>query len=153
MTQNPGQFNSNDDILIALDTTGISDAVDNRINPATEEKQDDTITALGAVSLTVTNAIDSTAFDLNAAAFSVASSISNDFILDNIELNFSTAESKTITITSADGTVIWSDTNTDTSVFLSNMKIAFNGGDNITVAVTQFTSAGTMDCILRTKNI
>ena len=43
MPQNPGQFNSNDDILLALDTTGLSNSTDTRINPSTEEKQDDII--------------------------------------------------------------------------------------------------------------
>ncbi len=57
--------------------------------------------------LIVTNAIDQIAFDLNASAFSEVTSISNDYIFDSIELNFSTAESKTITITSADGTILW----------------------------------------------
>lgn len=118
---------------------------------ATEAKQDDIITATQANSLTIINAIDSATYNLYAVAFSVTTDILSDYILDNIEFNFSTAESKTITITSSDGTKIWEDTNTDQHVFLSNIDIAFNGGENITVAVTQFSSAGTMDCILKVK--
>ena len=121
---------------------------------STEEKQDDVIAAIDAIEgsvLVITNAIEETAYDLTSS-FSEVTSIASAFILDNIELNFTTAEEKTITITSSNGTVIWSDTNTDQSVYLSNMNIAFSGTENITVAVTAFSSAGTMDCILRTRN-
>lgn len=99
----------------------------------------------------VTNSLDFTAFDLNASAFSEATSITVDYILDSIELNFSTAESKTITITSGDGTIIYEDTNTNQSVSIGDINTAYDANDNITVAVTQFGSAGTMDCILKTR--
>lgn len=111
--------------------------------------------------LTVTNSIDQTAFDLQAAAFSETTNISNDYIFDSIVLNFSTAEAKTITITGTDGTILWGgsvDTssqnlgyNTTKQNFNLIFDQAFNGGDNITVAVTQFSSAGTMDCIVKIK--
>jgi hypothetical protein len=111
--------------------------------------------------LTVTNSIDQTAFDLNAAVFSETTNISNDYIFDSLELNFSTAEAKTITVTSADGTILWGgsiDTssqnlgyNTTAKHFNLIFNQAMDGGDNITVAVTQFSSAGTMDCILKVK--
>ena len=78
--------------------------------------------------ITITNAIDSTAFDLNAAAFSTTTNISNDYILERIELNFSTTESKTITITTADGTNIYKDTNTNKDVSLVDINSGFNGG-------------------------
>ncbi len=102
-------------------------------------------------SLSISNAIDETSYDLNAAAFSETTDISNDYVLDNIELNFSTDEEKTIVVLSSDGTVLWADTNTDTSVHLSNMNIGFNADENVTVTVTQFSSAGTMDCILKVR--
>lgn len=41
MPQNPGQFNTNDDIILAMDTVGIADTTDTRINPSTKEKQTD----------------------------------------------------------------------------------------------------------------
>lgn len=100
--------------------------------------------------LSVTNSIDETAYDLNAASFSEVTTISNDYIFDSIEFNFSTDESKTITITTADGTAIYSDTNIEQNIFLSFDR-AFNGGENLTVTVTQFSSVGTMDCILKVK--
>jgi hypothetical protein len=112
--------------------------------------------------MSVTNAIDSTAYDLNAAAFSEVTNVSNDYILDSVELNFSTAEAKTITITSADGTILWGGDVDQTAAnqgYLSTAKNiylefnrGFNGGENITVEVTQFGSAGTMDCVLKTRS-
>lgn len=125
-----------------------------QINAATDES----VQGLG---MTVDNALDFTEFDLNASAFSQTTDISNDFILDSIILNFSTSESKTITVTGADGTILWGgsvDTslnnlgyNTTKKNFNLVFDQAFNGGDNITVSVTQLSSAGTMDCILKVK--
>ena len=109
--------------------------------------------------LTISNAIDSVAFDLNAEAFSETTDIDNDYFFDNIVLNFSTAEEKTITITGPDGTILWGGDvdqseqnlgyNTTAKHFNLIFKQAFNGGDNITVEVTQLSSAGTMDCVLK----
>jgi len=108
---------------------------------------DVTIPVSGVPELTIVNAIDVTAFDLNAAAFSQASSITDDYILNNIKLNFSTTESKTITVTGPDGTVIYKDTNTSQNVSIVDINMAINASENFTVAVTIFSSAGTMDCI------
>ena len=109
------------------------------------------IESLSQLALSITNAIDVTAYDLNAASFSSTSSISNDYILDNIEFNFSITESKTITVPSADGTKIYEDTNTNQHIVLSDINEAYNGGENFTITVTQFSSAGTMDCIAKIK--
>lgn len=104
--------------------------------------------------MAVNNAIDQVAFDLNAAAFSETTNIANDYELDNVEFNFSTAESKTITITSADGTTILNEpNNTDTSfMWQPSSEMAFHGGENLTVTVSQFSSVGDMDCILKVKS-
>ena len=113
--------------------------------------------------MAVTNAINETAFDLNTAAFNKTTNIANDYEFDSVELNFSTAEAKTITITSSDGTILWGGDVDQTAAnqgYLSTAKHlylgfnhrGFDGGDNITVTVTQLGSAGTMDCILRTKS-
>ena len=114
-----------------------------------------------ATELVITNAIDETAYDLNAAAFSEVTNLSNDYTFDSVLLNFSTAEAKTITITGPDGTILWGgdvDTSSDNLGYNTTAKNfnlcfnqAFDGGDNITVAVTQFGSAGTMDCVLKVK--
>lgn len=114
-----------------------------------------------AGSMIITNALNFLAFDLNAAAFSKTTDVSNDFVLDSVLLNFSTTESKTITITGADGTILLGGTldtssknklrNTTVQNFNLGFGTGFDGGDNITVAVTQFSSAGTMDCILKVR--
>ncbi len=112
------------------------------------------IAGVSQLVMSVTNAIDETAHDLNAAAFNETTSIANDYELDNVEFNFTTSESKTITITSADGTLILNEPdNTDTSfIWQPSSELGFNGGENLTVEVTQFSSAGTMDCILKVKS-
>ena len=113
--------------------------------------------------MAITNAIDQTAFDLNAAAFSETTNIANDYEFDSVELNFSTAEAKTITVTSSDGTILWGGDvdqtaanrgylTTNKHFYLGFNHRGFDGGDNITVTVTQFGSPGVMDCILRTKS-
>lgn len=124
------------------------------INPATED-------TLQKVVMSVDNAISATAFNLNASQYSATTNISNDFIFDSITLNFSTTETKTITITSSDGTILWGgsvDTSADNlgyNTTAQNFNLlfdqAFNGGDNITVTVTQTTGACLMDCVLKTK--
>jgi hypothetical protein len=104
--------------------------------------------------MAVTNAINETVHDLNAAAFSEVTAITKDYELDNVEFNFTTAAPRTITITTADGTLILNEEdNTDTSfVWKPDSEMAFNGGDNLTVTVTQAGSACLMDCILKIKS-
>lgn len=122
------------------------------INPATED-------TLGQLVQSIDNAIDSTSFDLNAGAFSSTTNITNDYILDNIELNFSTPEIKTITITSHDGTILFGgsvDTSVDNpgrNTTAKNVVLgfgrAFNANENITVNVTQTSGACSLDVILK----
>lgn len=155
MNNNPGHESASPEVVFALDTVGIADISDTRINPATEE-------TVSQLVMTITNAIDSPAYDLNAAAFSEVTSITNDYQLSNILLNFSTAEAKTITITGPDGTILWGgsvDTSASNLGYNTTKKhfnldfndIGFNASENITVAVTQFSSAGIMDCIVKIK--
>lgn len=102
--------------------------------------------------IALVNSIDSDDFDLNAAAFDVSTSIANAYVFDSLELSFSTTESKTVTVTSVNSnTVIYKDTNTSQSIKLMDVNTSFKGGDNIQVEVTQFGSAGTMDCVLKTR--
>lgn len=114
-----------------------------------------------APSMTISNEIDETGYDLNAAAFNETTNITNDFILDSVELNFSTTEVKTITILSSDGTIIWGgsvDTsednlgyNTTKRNFVLKFGLAFDEGNNITVQVTQTSGACLLDCVLKIK--
>jgi hypothetical protein len=125
---------------VPTDTSG------NPVNLATEATVSQLIMA-------ITNAINETTYDLNAAAFNETTNITNDYELDNVEFNFSTAEARTITVTTDDGTVILNEEdNTDISfAWQPSSEMGFDGGDNLTVKVTQFSSAGTMDCILKIK--
>jgi len=128
---------------------------------STEAKQDDIISQIESTKLSVLNSIDETAYDLNAAAFNETTDIDNDYILDSLELNFSTAEAKTITVLSSDGTILWGgdvDTtsqnlgyNTTAKNFNLCFGQSFNGGENITVQITQTTGACSCDVILKTK--
>jgi len=123
--------------------------------------KDATFASLGQLAMAMNNAIDETAYDLNAASFNETTSVAIDYIFDSVEFNFSTAEAKTITITSADGTILWGGDIDQTAAnqgYLStakNIYLEFNRGfvasDNLTVGVTQFGSPGTMDCILKTR--
>ena len=124
----------------------LTDSAGNPINPATED-------SLAQLVMAITNAINEKAFDLNAAAFSETTNISNDYELDNVEFNFTTAALRTITITTADGTVILNEPdNIDTSfAWVPSQEIAFNGGENLTVTVTQTGTACSMDCVLKVK--
>lgn len=110
-----------------------------------------TETTVAQLVMAVDNPIDQIAYDLNAAAFSETSSITNDYILDNVEFNFSTNESKKITITSSDGTKLYEDTTLDQHIVINNqtLGIAYSANENFTIVVSQFNSAGTMDCIAR----
>jgi len=143
-------------------STWLSNTTDNIINPATEDKQNDLITTTGALALAITRAIDETAFDLNVGAFSETTNITDDYILDNIELNFSTTEVKTITVTSSDWTILrggsvdTSSSNLGYNTTKQNFFLCFgkwfNADENITVAVTQTSGACSMDCVLKIKS-
>ena len=101
--------------------------------------------------MNILHTIDQTAYDLNGTSFSVTSNIATDFILDNIEFNFSTTQERTITITSKDGTLLFNETNSVLSLILYDMAIAFDANDNFTVAVTQTAGACIMDCIAKIR--
>ena len=124
----------------------VRNASGTRINPATEE-------TVSQLVMAISNAIDETAFDLNAAVFSETTNITDDYELDSVEFNFTTAASRTITVTTVDGTIILNEaSNTDTSfAWQPSSELGFNGGDNLTVDVTQTGSACVMDCILKIK--
>ena len=107
------------------------------------------VDVLSSSGFVVTNAIDSAAFDLNAGAFSSTTSISNDYLLSRLELNFSTIESRDITITTSDGTELYK-TTSDTSldIHIDFEEAGFNSGENITVDITQTAGACLVDVIL-----
>jgi hypothetical protein len=103
--------------------------------------------------MAVTNAIDQTAYDLNAAAFSETTNIANDYDLISVELNFSTTVSRDITITSHDGTILLEDKNNiDKNFVWADINQSFKSGENITVDITQTGSACSIDVILRVQS-
>lgn len=113
----------------------------------------DLISAVSQLVMSITNAIDETAYDLNAAAFSETTAIANDFILDNVELNFTTTSARDISITSFDGTVIFEETdNIDRSLIIPGGNLGFNGGENITVDIAQTGAACLIDVKLRIRS-
>ena len=141
---------------------GVRGSAEERYEVASDAELVNINAGVSQLAMSISNEIDETAYDLNAAAFSESTVINKDYILDNIELNFSTIEAKTITVTSSDGTILWGgsvDTsasnlgyNTTKQHFFLSFGRGFNASENITVAVTQFSSAGTMDCILKIQS-
>lgn len=122
-------------------------ASDSNTQAATQQS----IKAYIAEQLTVSiiNTIDETSYNLYSAAYSDTGGEASDYVLNSIEFNFSAALSKTITVTSPDGTKLYEDTNTSQHVSLTDINLAINGGENFSVAVTQTASACTMDCIAK----
>lgn len=108
------------------------------INAATEE-------TVSQLVMAVTNVLTATTFNLNSAAYSATTSVTSDAIISAINFSFSTNQSKTITITSSNGTVLVNEKTTATS--FSPVRLVGMGLDatkNLTIAVTQTTGACTM---------
>jgi len=101
--------------------------------------------------MAIENAISSLAFDLDAAAYSGTSNQATDYILDSIEFNFSTAESKTVTVTSPYGTVIYESTGTDQDIVVSDINMGFEGGANFSIDVTTTAAACLMDVVAKVR--
>jgi hypothetical protein len=131
-TMTPAQSNSAKDVIVSLDS--------------------ETVTVTGVPALTITNALDVTAQDIDAAAYSDTTSISNDYLVDRAEFNFSTTAARDIKFTTADGTIIWEETgNIDTHLFIDFNDRGFNASENITVNVSDPGSACLMDLIFTVK--
>lgn len=113
----------------------------------------DIISGVSQLVMSVNNAIDKTAYDLNAASFSETTALANDFILDNVEINFTTTAIRDITITSSDGTVLKeSKEHIDKDFVWSALDMGFNGGENITISITQTGAACLVDVKLRARS-
>jgi hypothetical protein len=114
--------------------------------------------SLSQLAMTITNAIDSTAYDLNAAAFSVTSSITKDAEKLHLIAKFSTAEIKTISVFYVTGgieTLAWGGDedisgsnqgyNTIKKNFVVSLPEIMDSTDEIKVTVTQTSGACTID--------
>lgn len=110
----------------------------------------DSINAAAAIN--VSNSIVATAYDLNAAAYSVTSNEPADYLLDAIEFNFSTTEPRDITVTSSNGTILFqalADTSLD--IVIEDMNRAFNANDNYTIDISQTAGACTVTLLAVVK--
>lgn len=101
--------------------------------------------AVTGAELAVQDAINSMGYNLQAAAYSQSTAIGSNYLLDRIELKFSTAAPRDILITDSSGAVLRQLTaDTSTSLLFDFQDQAFVGGDNVTIAVTQTASPCTL---------
>jgi hypothetical protein len=126
---------------LLIGTTGISGTA-----RAIRTDNNGNLLVSGAAGLAVTNALDATAEDLNAGAYSDTITSSNDFELDHISLEFSTAESRTIALASPNGTKIV-DESADTSLdfYVDGEGATFNGGESLSLDIGSTSGACTVD--------
>lgn len=107
----------------------------------------------------ITNAIRTIGYDLSINPFTATTNLSNDYELDSLILNFSTNESRTITVTGPDGTILAGGTddtstnnvlrnNTDKNIVIK-FNLPFDAGENITVDITQTSGTCIVDVILK----
>lgn len=109
----------------------------------------------------VKNAVATSSYNLQTGPYSITTAITTDYILDNIELKFSTNEVKTITISTTGGTTLFGGTlntsldnvgfNTKGKQFNLSFGQAFNANENIVITVTQTSNTCLLDCIVRIK--
>lgn len=135
---------------------------DNTIIPVTDNHPLPVAGAGGVNNITlVVNAIDTRTYSLSGSEYSATTTINNDYILDSIDLRFSTAEAKTITISTTGGTILWggsqdtSTTNLGYNTTAKNFNLvfdqAFDANQNLTVSVTPTSGACLLDCIVKIK--
>lgn len=92
--------------------------------------------------MSVVDAISATNHNIQTAAYSATSDITQDYILDHIQFNFSTRQARDIVVTAADGTKLWEATaDTSLNIVLEDIDKAFNENENFTITVSQTGSA------------
>jgi hypothetical protein len=133
------------------------------VMPATAENQETLIANTSALAMTIDDALTATAFNLNASAYEDTLIASADFTIDSILLNFTTAETRTITIYINDRLLLGGsvDTSSDNELY-NNTDLSFsvvealhdygvNTGDAIKITATQTDGDCLMDLILKIK--
>jgi hypothetical protein len=139
-------FDNGDDFTIEVEngTTGCDVEVVARV------RQIDTSGAVPVFSVSKpVSLVGASAHDL-VADLSSTSSITGDYVLDHIEFNFSTTQSRDIRVLSSDGTQLFeviSDTSDDVS--LTEMSQAFDAGDDFTIEVENGTSGCDVEVVAR----
>jgi hypothetical protein len=107
---------------------------------------------VGQIGTAVFNSIESNAFNLNSAAFNQTSNITNDYILDHIELNFSTSQIRDISIVLSNGTKLYESlSDTSLNIVIDEINLAFNADDNFTIQITQTAGACSLDVLAVTR--
>lgn len=95
------------------------------------------------------NLVGASAHDL-VADLSATSSITGDYVLDHIEMNFSTSQSRDVRVLSADGTQLFEAlSNTSDDIALTEMSQAFDDGDDFTIEVENGSSGCDVEVVAR----
>ena len=102
--------------------------------------------------LKIDTVIEDTAFDLNASVYDESDTPTYDYIIDNVTFDFTTAESRTITITSDNGTEIYKATNTNLSVAIGSINFGQASGQSFRIQITQTAGACSVDVTAQIKN-
>jgi len=103
------------------------------------------VTNLGRVFL-IAAGLTEDAHDLNAAAYNQTTAEAVDFILDSIELNFTTTEQRTITLSTSAGTTFYTRAADNSQHFvISKINKAFINGDQLTLNISQTAGACSVD--------
>lgn len=124
-------FNANANVQV-----GNSDVSDINPMPITGSVQ-----ATGA-ELDIQEALTFTSYNLLAAAYSGTTAISNDYLASHVELHFSSAVKRDITVTTDDGTVVFfKEGDTSLNVRVSLDDAGYNANENLTLAISQTTAA------------
>jgi hypothetical protein len=89
----------------------------------------------------VTHPITTTNYDLNAAAYTGSFTFTADCQLAQLEMEFSTTQSRTVTVSLSDGTTLFNETDTNKSVSLDFENYAIANGSSITIAVAKTAGA------------
>lgn len=140
-TVNVGNFPAPVDMsALATEATVAGLLTDDQLR-ATPVEITGTVTASGA-SLAVSEALNISAHNLLSAAYSGTTALATDYMLDSLELHFTTRAERTITLTTEDGTIVYKrEGDYSLNVDVPFGKKLFNGGEDLTLAITQTTGA------------
>ena len=129
-------------------TTGLSQPITDaqaRATPLPVSVAAGTVEVSNIAALAVLNAISVNAYDLQVAPYTGVTAITQDYMLSRLEAEFSTATTRTITVRTQVGVVLWTQEVTALDVSVDFGNLSFDAGDQITVTVTQTDAPCTMD--------
>jgi hypothetical protein len=121
-------------------------------NDAAETLLDSIDSKVGQLGTAVFNSVKSDAFDLNASAYNQTSNITDDYILDHIEFNFTTAQPRNISVVLSNGTKLYESlSDVSLNIVIDEINLAFNANDNFTIQISQTAGACSVDVLAVTK--